>query len=107
MSDGNKLRKFLCSNGIFRDSNSWTSSGMSKRSTRLRIGNEKKGNMAEWLRRLSVKQLRKSQRFESFYCQCCLKSQIGTNKMRILKENPILSIVNGMLVDLPAPSNIS
>jgi hypothetical protein len=27
--------------------------------------------------------------------------------MRILKENPILSLVNGMLVDLPAPSNIS
>lgn len=27
--------------------------------------------------------------------------------MRILKKNPILSIVNGMLVDLPAPSNIS
>lgn len=27
--------------------------------------------------------------------------------MRILKKHPILSIVNGMLVDLPAPSNIS
>lgn len=27
--------------------------------------------------------------------------------MRILKEHPILSIVNGMLVDLPSPSNIS
>jgi hypothetical protein len=27
--------------------------------------------------------------------------------MRILKKNPILSIVNGMLVDLPAPANIS
>jgi ubiquinol-cytochrome c reductase cytochrome b subunit len=28
-------------------------------------------------------------------------------KMRILKSHPILSIVNGMLVDLPAPSNLS
>ncbi len=28
-------------------------------------------------------------------------------KMRILKKHPILSIVNGMLVDLPAPSNLS
>ncbi len=27
--------------------------------------------------------------------------------MRILKKHPILSIVNGMLVDLPAPSNLS
>lgn len=27
--------------------------------------------------------------------------------MRILKSHPILSIVNGMLIDLPAPSNIS
>ncbi len=27
------------------------------------------GNMAEWLRRLSVKQLRKCRRFESFYYQ--------------------------------------
>ena len=27
--------------------------------------------------------------------------------MRILKTHPILSIVNGMLVDLPAPSNLS
>lgn len=28
-------------------------------------------------------------------------------KMRILKKHPILSIVNGMVVDLPAPSNLS
>jgi ubiquinol-cytochrome c reductase cytochrome b subunit len=27
--------------------------------------------------------------------------------MRILKKHPILSIINGALVDLPAPSNIS
>lgn len=27
--------------------------------------------------------------------------------MRILKSHPILSIVNGMLIDLPAPSNIN
>lgn len=52
--------------------------------------------MAEWLRRLSVKQLCKRLRFESWHYQ-----------MRILKEHPILSLVNGMLIDLPAPSNIS
>jgi len=28
-------------------------------------------------------------------------------KMRILKTHPLLSIVNGMLIDLPAPSNLS
>jgi ubiquinol-cytochrome c reductase cytochrome b subunit len=27
--------------------------------------------------------------------------------MRILKQHPILSIVNGFLVDLPSPANIS
>ena len=27
--------------------------------------------------------------------------------MRILKQHPILTLVNGMLVDLPAPSNLS
>ena len=27
--------------------------------------------------------------------------------MRILKTHPLLSIVNGMLIDLPAPSNLS
>lgn len=27
--------------------------------------------------------------------------------MRILKKHPILSIVNGMIIDLPAPSNLS
>ncbi len=27
--------------------------------------------------------------------------------MRILKEHPILSIVNGLIVDLPTPANIS
>lgn len=27
--------------------------------------------------------------------------------MRILKKHPILSLVNGMVVDLPAPSNLS
>jgi hypothetical protein len=27
--------------------------------------------------------------------------------MRLLKEHPILSLVNGMLIDLPAPSNLS
>ena len=28
-------------------------------------------------------------------------------KMRILKTHPLLSIINGMLIDLPAPSNLS
>jgi hypothetical protein len=27
--------------------------------------------------------------------------------MRVLKKHPILSIVNGMLIDLPAPSNLT
>ena len=27
--------------------------------------------------------------------------------MRVLKTHPILSIVNGMLIDLPAPANLS
>ena len=27
--------------------------------------------------------------------------------MRVLKKHPILSIVNGVLIDLPAPANIS
>jgi ubiquinol-cytochrome c reductase cytochrome b subunit len=27
--------------------------------------------------------------------------------MKILKRHPILSLINGMLVDLPAPSNLS
>jgi hypothetical protein len=27
--------------------------------------------------------------------------------MRILKKHPVLSIINGMLIDLPAPSNLS
>ena len=30
-----------------------------------------------------------------------------TNKMRILKEHPLLKIVNGMIVDLPTPANIT
>ncbi len=57
--------------------------------------------MSEWLMSLSVKQM--------------LKSVLGsipsdTNKiinMRLLKQHPILSIVNNMLVDLPAPANLS
>lgn len=36
-------------------------------------------------------------RFKSLLCQI----------MRILKSHPLLSIVNGMLIDLPAPSNLS
>ena len=66
--------------------------------------------MISWLsglRRLSVKQL--------------LKNILGSNPsdikkylrfdfyffMRILKKHPLLSIVNGMVIDLPAPSNLS
>jgi hypothetical protein len=29
------------------------------------------------------------------------------NIMRILKTHPLFSIVNGMVIDLPVPSNIS
>ena len=68
---------------------------MEEGGVRVRVG-EGGGNVAEWLRRLSVKQLCKRLRFESWHYQ-----------MRILKEHPILSLVNGMLIDLPAPSNIS
>ena len=34
------------------------------------------------------------------------KSQRCQN-MRILKQHPLLSIVNGMVIDLPSPSNLS
>jgi hypothetical protein len=46
---------------------------------------EGEGNMAERLRRLSVKQLRKWQRFESFYCQRKKESDRGSNPF-IAKE---------------------
>jgi len=56
--------------------------------------------VAERLRRSTVNRL-----------YCTSRVQIPTMshylKMRILKSHPILSIVNGMLVDLPAPSNLS
>lgn len=45
-------------------------------------------------------------------CKTVSKRDLGSNpnnanKMRILKTHPLLSIVNGMLIDLPAPANLN
>ena len=49
--------------------------------------------------------------FKAVVCKTIVNYILGSNpsnaNMRVLKSHPLLKIVNGLLIDLPEPSNIS